>query len=134
MTHYEELLSRPEWKAKREEIFVCRGCCDDCGRAQWTRPLEVHHLYYQLGRMPWDYPASALVALCRECHRVRHGLGRAPIRTASGQTIANPPTCRRCGGAGYLLQFQHVADGVCFRCWGSGYDFEEAVLVVGALQ
>lgn len=127
MSSYSELLSRPEWEAKRTEVFSRTGCCDDCGRARWSRRLEVHHLYYELGRMPWDYPLQDLVALCRECHRIRHGLSRAPLRRSVGHLISNPPICTRCDGEGYITQFQHIEDGVCFRCWGSGHDFESAI-------
>lgn len=26
--------------------------------------------------------------------------------------------CPRCGGSGYIPEFQHVQDGICFLCWG----------------
>ena len=125
MSYYEDLLRRPEWKAKREEILLTRKFCYDCGRAHWTRKLEIHHSYYELGRMPWDYPDRALIPLCRECHRKRHELGPAPsVRRSDGRVVKNPPVCSRCGGACYFSQFKHVEDGVCFRCWGSGFDFD----------
>ena len=46
-------------------------------------------------------------------------------RAASAATtaLAFPvyrPTCSRCGGSGYLRQYNHVQAGVCFRCGGSG--------------
>lgn len=30
--------------------------------------------------------------------------------------------CSRCGGTGVLPQFNHICNGVCFRCWGKGED------------
>ncbi len=30
--------------------------------------------------------------------------------------------CCRCGGEGVIPRFAHVANGICFRCWGSGDD------------
>jgi len=30
--------------------------------------------------------------------------------------------CLRCGGEGKLVQYNHVLNGICFRCWGSGYE------------
>lgn len=30
--------------------------------------------------------------------------------------------CRRCNGTGRLKQYQHIADGECFNCWGSGIE------------
>ena len=32
----------------------------------------------------------------------------------------NVHTCERCGGKGYIKQFSHYADGVCFKCLGTG--------------
>lgn len=34
-------------------------------------------------------------------------------------------TCGRCQGEGVIPRFAHVANGICFRCWGSGEDPEE---------
>lgn len=28
--------------------------------------------------------------------------------------------CGRCDGTGFLDEFKHVHNGVCFRCWGTG--------------
>lgn len=30
-------------------------------------------------------------------------------------------TCSKCGGAGYINNFKHVEDGICFECYGSGW-------------
>lgn len=30
--------------------------------------------------------------------------------------------CSRCGGSGYLRQYDHVEDGICFQCDGSGIE------------
>ena len=35
--------------------------------------------------------------------------------------IINLDKCNRCGGKGYIQQFNHVEDGICFSCWGTGY-------------
>ena len=29
--------------------------------------------------------------------------------------------CPRCGGTGYMPQYNHVEGGVCFRCRGTGF-------------
>jgi len=31
-------------------------------------------------------------------------------------------TCGRCNGKGEIAAFRHVRGGICFRCWGSGFD------------
>jgi hypothetical protein len=67
MGTYSEKLKDPRWQRLRLEIFqrddfACRKCGDK------TRTLAVHHLYYERGREPWEYPATALVTLCEPCH------------------------------------------------------------------
>lgn len=34
--------------------------------------LHTHHQYYQLNKMPWEYPDSALITLCWNCHENLH--------------------------------------------------------------
>lgn len=38
----------------------------DCGYESDMN--HVHHLYYQRGLDPWEYPDNALIILCKECH------------------------------------------------------------------
>ena len=71
-TSYSSLLRRKEWKEKRKEIFKLKGkACSKCGA---TKHLQVHHLYYQDGKKPWEYPNDALVVLCKKCHEETHGI------------------------------------------------------------
>lgn len=66
---YREKLKDPRWQRKRERILDrCEYKCEECGSASG---LEVHHCYYRYGREPWQYPDTALLALCRECHKLR---------------------------------------------------------------
>src|SRR5439155_21177305 len=63
------ILPRDEWRCLR---------CGFDGRypyrqemhhiADSRRWLEVHHLYYEAGREPWQYPPEALATLCNVCH------------------------------------------------------------------
>jgi len=64
---YIELLKDPRWQKKRLHIFEldgfrCRHCCSP------EKTLHVHHLYYEKGKMPWEYPDDALVTYCEDCH------------------------------------------------------------------
>ncbi len=79
MTTYSEKLLDPRWQRKRLEIlqrdnFTCRGCDND------QATLHVHHLAYERDREPWDYPNSALITYCRDCHVAEH-----ETRGASGK-------------------------------------------------
>lgn len=38
-------------------------CQDD------STTLHVHHLKYEPGKEPWEYPLSNFVTLCADCHR-----------------------------------------------------------------
>ena len=68
---YTQLLKTKKWKEKRKEIFKLKGkVCSKCGA---TKKLQVHHLYYQDGKKPWEYPNEALVVLCKDCHKESHG-------------------------------------------------------------
>ncbi len=85
--------------------------------------LNVHHKYYVKGKAPWEYEDDALVTLCEECHRETHRTTRIPIyRNYKSSKIdcGTAKPCSRCNGSGYLPQYQHVADGICFQCWGEG--------------
>jgi len=39
--------------------------------------------------------------------------------------------CRKCSGQGTLVAYKHIANGVCFRCGGTGYDAAKYAEIVG---
>ncbi len=64
---YAELLKHPFWQRKRLEIlqrddFKCRHCNDRLST------LHIHHLFYNMGCLPWEYPDEVLITLCDLCH------------------------------------------------------------------
>lgn len=66
-SEYAKKLMDPRWQKKRLQVlerdsWTCQLCADD------ARTLHVHHLWYQRGKDPWEYPMSALLTLCSECH------------------------------------------------------------------
>jgi 5-methylcytosine-specific restriction endonuclease McrA len=83
--------------------------------------IHIHHKYYQQGLMAWEYPDSALVTLCWQCHEQLHENEEIEIRDTSGKTIRHELPCKRCMGAGRLPEFSHVQGGICFACWGRRY-------------
>ncbi|MCX6321511.1 MAG: hypothetical protein NTX93_06885 [Bacteroidia bacterium] len=69
---YENLLRDPRWINKRTEIFErdkyqCCYCKND-------RDLVVHHIFYFVKKLPWEYPNELLVTLCEKCHKHWHDL------------------------------------------------------------
>lgn len=65
---YSEKLRDPRWQKKRLQILDRdKWRCTDCFADDKT--LHVHHLDYESGAEPWDYPDHYLVTLCEECHK-----------------------------------------------------------------
>lgn len=64
---YAEQLRDPRWQKKRLEILSRDGFkCVVCGDGKST--LHVHHKRYVKGRMPWEYDATELSTVCKNCH------------------------------------------------------------------
>ena len=69
---YKELLKDKRWEKKRIDILNKKGCvCSKCGS---TENLQVHHLYYDKSKNPWNYPDDAFIVLCKKCHEEIHGI------------------------------------------------------------
>jgi len=65
---YAECFKDPRWQKLRLKILERDAfTCQRCGSSQDT--LNVHHRYYEWDKKPWDYPMSALITLCEECHK-----------------------------------------------------------------
>jgi hypothetical protein len=88
----------------------------------YIKGLNVHHKYYIKGLAPWEYEDNALITLCEDCHKTIHQSHVPVYRKIGSQLLfsGNSKTCERCDGCGYLPQYSHVADGICFSCWGEG--------------
>lgn len=69
---YTRKLRDERWRHKAE--LVKRRANYHCQDCNTSLPLDVHHCYYtsmREGYEPWEYPLSALRALCRKCHEKR---------------------------------------------------------------
>lgn len=67
---YAALLLTVEWKDRRKKILkLDNNTCIGCNS---TKNLCIHHLYYEGGKKPWNYPNKCLVTLCNECHYKEH--------------------------------------------------------------
>ena len=93
---YDEQLKDFRWKWLRLDVLerdkhICRKC---------ARPdnLQVHHKYYESGKLAWEYPIEALITLCRRCHAREHNL-------IEGQ---NPYPCRKIGESRPVLSIRAV--------------------------
>jgi hypothetical protein len=80
---------------------------------------HVHHTYYVSKVSPWDYPNESLQLLCHDCHYDLHKKNKIMVynnREMIDGTGLTP--CDRCSGTGYLQEFNHVFNGICFKCNG----------------
>jgi hypothetical protein len=84
--------------------------------------LHVHHTYYQVGLHPWEYPNGSLKTLCWVCHEKLHKEESIPYLDKNGHQIKVLTPCRRCYGAGWLPEYKHVEEGICFRCQGAKFE------------
>ena len=67
MSKYSEKFKDPRWQKRRLEIlnrdeWACQKCFDD------EETLHIHHIWYEKGKDPWDYPDECLITLCKTCH------------------------------------------------------------------
>lgn len=68
---YREKLQRDEWKNFARSSKESAGhACKICKRGDL--PLNVHHIFYDPEREPWDYLPHEIVVLCRPCHEEFH--------------------------------------------------------------
>ncbi len=83
--------------------------------------LHIHHNYYQVNTMAWEYPNSALQTLCWLCHENLHKNTEIDVLDENGDIIGRRKVCPRCYGAGWFPEYSHVEQGVCFKCNGERY-------------
>lgn len=84
LNDYSESLSDLRWKKKAENIRKRDG--NKCRICSSTSNLNVHHRAYlfikkyQTFLVPWNYPESILITLCKKCHDNGHSQMKVPIK------------------------------------------------------
>ena len=84
---------------------------------------QVHHTYYIKNILPWEYPDESLKLLCHICHSKLHKEQIIPVYNDErliDKKFLTP--CSRCDGAGHFPQFEHVVNGICFKCKGACFE------------
>lgn len=119
--NYRDLLNCYDWQVKRFEILIRdKFRCCDCG--ELSEKLHVHHKYYIKDLMPWEIDSLGLVSLCRGCHNKRHEKEIIKVYKNVGDklflTDEYADFCFRCYNTGYIPQYGHVENGICFLCRG----------------
>jgi hypothetical protein len=88
--------------------------------------LQVHHQLYFFDKLPWEYDRKHLQTLCSECHTLVHLTTKIYCYwDDSLQSGMELQPCIKCNGQGYLPQYMHVSNGICFRCGGEGVLYPE---------
>jgi len=101
-TLYQQKLRLPQWQKRRLHILErakwrCAVCsCDDL-------ELHVHHLKYDAGKDPWDYPDENFLVVCRPCHEERIH--------KEGALFRDLPDV----GNYRVIRFEHADDYRCFQ-------------------
>ena len=86
--------------------------------------LNVHHKHYIIQHKAWEYEDDDLITLCHECHsKVHQTTGVQTYSEHNGlmKKIHLTP-CSRCNGTGYFPEYNHVENGICFRCRGARFE------------
>lgn len=84
--------------------------------------LHVHHKYYILNNLPWEYPKESLITLCHNCHQNIHDRIKTPVYLDKSKTKEiETKICEKCNGSGYLPKFHYYESGICFSCHGNKY-------------
>lgn len=81
--------------------------------------LQVHHTYYSLDKLPWEYENKSLITLCSSCHLDFHLNNTVPVYDKNNEVEVK--FCDRCGGTGYLPEYHYYCGGVCFKCDGNRF-------------
>ncbi|WP_455638141.1 HNH endonuclease [Parabacteroides sp.] len=82
--------------------------------------LNIHHKSYIVNHDAWEYENSNLITLCEDCHQKEHEQHEILEYDENNKPIKKMKTCSRCKGIGYIKQYKHYQNGVCFDCHGLG--------------
>ena len=65
---FADQYKHPLWQKKRLEIFERdEFTCVNCGPSD--RQLHVHHGYYEINKMLWEYDNDTMITVCEKCHK-----------------------------------------------------------------
>ena len=84
--------------------------------------LHIHHTFYIITNLPWEYDIEDLVTMCEPCHFDYHKKNRVNyFKDLSKSEIINLTPCTKCNASGHLAEYSHWQGGICFKCMGAKY-------------
>lgn len=97
---YREIRQHPKWMKLRMKIWErANSSCEHEGctyNYDEKNPLDVHHIGYEKGKMPWEYPLDKFELLCRKHHSERH--------RHSNLKVGNSDKYKSCGNCGRKMK------------------------------
>lgn len=117
-------ISDYEFLKRYEVLRIKNEAIEPLGYMTKPEPrFEVHHKNYKFGALPWKYPSDWLITLCDKCHHKVHFENQAARKVYKDfnkreEIVLNK--CSKCGGSGYIPEYNHINAGICYECWGYG--------------
>lgn len=94
---YRTIRKHPEWFKLRTKVWDrANNCCEHEGCTysyDENNPLDVHHIKYEKGKEPWDYPLDNFELLCRKHHSARHKDENKSVDEIKQQELPRCPEC-----------------------------------------
>ena len=71
VSRYQTELNSDKWKQFARNMRSLKGnFCNSCRMG--NKVTNVHHVFYDPDRQPWEYAADEVVILCEDCHKRLH--------------------------------------------------------------
>lgn len=86
--------------------------------------LDVHHKFYIVNKLPWEYANDDLITYCGYCHEEWHKNNQVKyysLKMNSDLIEQKAVTCSKCSGLGYIPEYHYYKDGICFDCHGERF-------------
>lgn len=93
-------------------------------KAEREFKLHIHHNKYILNILPWENYNKDYLTICSYCHLEIHKTEDIKcFKLLNDKLIpAKMTPCYRCHGKGKFPQYEHVENGICFRCYGKRFE------------
>ena len=73
MSKWSSAYRDSRWQRLRLKIMERDNwTCQSCGCTGEGILLNVHHIYYEKNKAPWEYEDDVLITLCEKCHEFIH--------------------------------------------------------------
>ena len=88
MSKWSSAFRDSRWQQKRLEVMERdQWKCQSCHKGGEGVTLNVHHIYYEKGKDPWEYENDLLITWCEDCHTKRHKIQKNILRSLACQEM-----------------------------------------------